>query len=1068
MDNEDPCLAPENLAFLEEVFLAYRDDPSSIDPGLRRYFDSLSKDTENLGPCAQAKQVAAETHSQSQALKPTWPPPSTRGSESEDQVSFLKRCSLFVTMSDEDLAHVAALTSVVTVDAGEPVFLEGEPGDSLYIVTGGSVVVRSGCKILAERAVGEVVGELAVLDREPRSADIIARSAATLLKIRGEDFQNLLYRRGDLARRLLHVLASRVRGHSSRQEQVDQLVRAYRERGHIIANLDPLGRLPRSDPTLELEYFGLSEQDLDSVFSARLGEELSIRSLRSIWESLRNTYCRDIGVQYMHIDDLEIQNWLRVRMEETENRRVLSRAEQTRILAKLTDAEVFESFLHRRFVGAKRFSLEGAESLIPLLDHAIEAAGRHGIDEVVIAMAHRGRLNVLANILDKPAARIFREFVDMDAQTKVGRGDVKYHLGHSSDRTTACGHCVHLSLSFNPSHLEYIGPVVLGRTRAKQDRFEDPEGSRAMAILLHGDAAFAGQGVVQEILNMSELPGYRTGGTVHIILNNQIGFTTLPEQSRSSQYATDVARMLQIPIFHVNGEQPEAVHQVIYLAMEFRARFKKDVVIDMYCYRRYGHNEGDDPSFTQPLLYQAIGKQISVRAAYVENLLKLGGITRQEADDIATRSHSRLEADLAEARSVDYEYHEQPAGRGIWRPYVQKRPLADTGVPEEQLRTLLLSLTHLPDGFRPHRRLLPFFKAREAVARGERALDWGTAEALAFASLVSDGFRVRLSGQDSERGTFSHRHAVCHDVETGKSYTPLQHVTETQAQFEIYNSPLSESGVLGFEYGYSLDYPDALVIWEAQFGDFCNIAQVIVDQFIVSSENKWNRLSGLCLFLPHGFDGQGPEHSSARLERFLALAAEGNIRVVNLTTPAQLFHALRRQVLEPVRKPLVVMSPKALLRHRDAVSTLEELATGRFQHLIPDATITDDASVKRVVLCAGKLYYELAAERGARGIGDIALVRLEQYYPFPEAPLLETLARYASDAELYWVQEEPRNMGAWPFLRARIAPRLRIARWRFSACIAREESASPATGSHAAHKIEQQAIIDEALTLSAN
>ncbi|MFQ5995780.1 MAG: 2-oxoglutarate dehydrogenase E1 component [Acidiferrobacterales bacterium] len=1060
MNNGRPSLAPENLAFLEEAFLAYRKEPSSVEPDLRRYFDSLCNRTENPASSAQAAQMATAMG------KPALHPCPKGVTESGDRAAFLKRSSLFVNMSDEDLARVAALTSVVTVEEGEPVFLEGESGDSLYIITDGSVVVRSQGKILAERGVGEVVGELAVLDSQPRSADIIARTAVTLLQIRSKDFQDLLQHRGDLAGQLLRVLAARVRGHSSQQEQVDQLVRAYRERGHIIANLDPLGRLSRAHPALELKYFGLSEQDLGSVFSARLGEELSIWTLRKIRESLQNTYCRNIGVQYMHIDDLEIQNWLRVRMEETENRRPLSRAEQKRILTKLTDAELFESFLHRKFVGAKRFSLEGAESLIPLLDHAIEAAGSHGIQEVVIGMAHRGRLNVLANILNKPASRIFREFEDVDLETKLGRGDVKYHLGHSSDRITACGRKVHLSLSFNPSHLECIGPVLIGRTRAKQNRGKDPDGSRAMAILIHGDAAFAGQGVVQEILNMSELPGYRTGGTVHIILNNQIGFTTLPEQGRSVQYATDVARMLQIPIFHVNGEQPEAVHQVIHLAMEFRSRFKKDIVIDMYCYRRYGHNEGDDPSFTQPLLYQAIGKQVSVRTAYVENLLKLGGITREEADEIAERSQRRLEANLADARRADYEYREEPAGRGIWRPYLGAPALQDTGVPVKRLRNLLLSLTRLPEGFHPHPRILPFFKAREAMALEKRPLEWGAAEALAFASLVNDGFLVRLSGQDSERGTFGHRHAVSHDVETGERYTPLQHVSEKQAPFEVYNSPLSEVGVLGFEYGYSLDYPDALVVWEAQFGDFCNMAQVVVDQFIVSSENKWNRLSGLCLFLPHGFDGQGPEHSSARLERFLTLAAEENIRVVNLTTPAQLFHALRRQVLESVRKPLVVMSPKALLRHRDAISTLEELATGRFQPLIPDPMITETSRVRRVVLCAGKLYYELAAERSARGIGDIALIRLEQYYPFPEALLLETLDTYSRQAELYWVQEEPRNMGAWPFLQARVVPHLKAADRHFSTCIAREESASPASGSHPAHKVEQQAIINQALTIA--
>jgi len=1068
LDRRHPqaAIAAESLAYLDGLFSEYRHDPDAVGAELGRYFAALAGEgtalrcEEEAAPAPEAHPPIAPRAAPSGAVRPTEP--------ATEHAALLRRCPLFAALSDSDLAHVSALAERLTVDAGEPVCLEGETGDCLYVIAEGTALVRRRGRVLAERGPGEVVGELAVLDKQPRSADVVAHERTTLVRVRGENFRRLLARRTDLALRLLRVLSARVRGHSTRQEQVDRLVRAYRERGHIIANLDPLGRRSRTHPTLELGYFHLGEEDLDSVFSVRLGRKSSLRTLRQILASLQRTYCAEVGVQYTHIDDLDIQRWLRLRIEENENRRSLSGAEQRRILTKLTQAELFESFVHRKFAGAKRFSLEGAESLIPLLDHAIEAAAAHGVREVVMGMAHRGRLNVLANILNKPAWRIFREFADEEPDDEHAAGDVKYHLGHSCDRSAACGQRIHLSLSFNPSHLEFIDPVVAGRARAKQDRLADTDRSRVMPILIHGDAAFTGQGVVQEMLNMSELPGYRVGGTIHIVLNNHIGFTTLPEQGRSSDYATDVARMLQVPILHVNGEHPEAVHQVIHLAMAFRARFKKDVVIDMHCYRRYGHNEGDDPTFTQPLLYRRIDKRRPVRAAYVENLLSLGGVTREVAEAIATRERERLEADLDTARNGRGSEAAAASARGIWQAYLRPSGRVPTGVAPARLRRLLASLASLPEDFRPHRRLTRFLEARRAMARGEEPLDWSAAEALAFASLLEEGCRVRLTGQDCERGTFSQRHAVCHDVENGRTYVPLAQVSEQQAPFEVYNSPLSEVGALGFEYGYSLDYPDALIVWEAQFGDFCNAAQVIVDQFIASAERKWRRLSGLCLLLPHGFDGQGPEHSSARLERFLSLAAEDNLCVINPTTPAQMFHALRRQVLETPRKPLVVLSPKALLRHRSVRSALEEFAReGRFRPVLGDRAMRRRAvrrrRLRRAVLCSGKLSHELEAERRRRGLDEVTIIRLEQYYPFPEGELLEALERLPRGTELCWAQEEPLNMGAWPYLQTTVAERLGAHDRPIDTVVGRPRSASPATGSAAVHQREQQALVSRAL-----
>jgi 2-oxoglutarate dehydrogenase E1 component len=846
------------------------------------------------------------------------------------------------------------------------------------------------------------------------------------------------------------------------QERVYLLTRLHRVRGHRIARVDPLG-LPRPvPPELKPEFFGLTDADMDVPVYSETFEYDGHLTLGKLLEKLRNTYCRSIGVQYMHIDDLSVRRWLQRRMEATENRLQLTRDEQLRILTRLTDAVTFEEFIRRKFPGAKTFSLDGSESLIPLLDLAIEKAGDHGIQEIVLGMAHRGRLNVLANIMGKSARQIFREYADADWRQRSGKGDVKYHLGHSTDWTTASGAKVHLSLCFNPSHLEIVNPVVLGRTRAKQDRAGDQERRKGMALLIHGDAAFAGEGVVQETLNLSQLAGYKVGGTLHVVVNNQIGFTTSPGEARSTTYATDVAKLLQVPIFHVNGEDPEAVAQVVRLAMDFRLEFKRDVVINMYGYRRLGHNEGDEPAFTQPVLYRAIARRKSVREGYLDHLLALGGVTREDADAIATRRRELLEKELSESKSERPSPLQEPL-KGIWSKFKggpePSEENAETGVERAKLVEILERQSRVPADFHPHPKIRKLLQSREQMAKGEQPLDWAAAEALALASLACQGCRVRMSGQDSERGTFSHRHAVLHDHQDGRRYCALENLCDTQAPIEIYNSPLSEVGVLGFEYGYSLDYPDGLVIWEAQFGDFWNVAQPIVDQFIASAEDKWQRLSGLVLLLPHGFEGQGPEHSSARMERFLMLSAEDNIQVVCPTTPAQFFHCLRRQGLRAWRKPLVIFTPKSLLRHPQVVSSLEECATGGFRRIIPDTGI-NPATTKRVLLCTGKIYFELTGYRAEQKREDVAIVRVEQLYPLRRDELQATLAPYPKDTPVVWVQEEPANMGAWVFLRINFENEL-FGRHPFSG-IMRPVSASPASGSHRRHKHEQAEIISRA------
>jgi 2-oxoglutarate dehydrogenase E1 component len=853
---------------------------------------------------------------------------------------------------------------------------------------------------------------------------------------------------------------------AERQNRVDRLIRNFRVRAHNIARVNPLGPPPPPSEELTLDYYGFTEADLDLPFSAgslALGEFLP---LREILRQLQATYTRSIGVQFMHIDDIECRRWLYRRMESCENRIELPVAHQIDILTRLTDAVLLEEFIQKKYIGAKSFSLEGAESLIPLLAQSIEYAGSQGIEDIVLGMPHRGRLNVLANIMGKSPGQIFAEFEDREPDLFLGHGDVKYHKGFHSDWPCRDGRSVHLALCFNPSHLEFVNPVAVGRVRAKQDRLGDRDFSRGMAILIHGDAAFIGEGIVQETLNLSELAGYRTGGTLHVVVNNQIGFTTLPHDARSTRYCTDVAKMLQIPIFHVNGEDPEAVTQAVTLALDYRREFKRDVVIDMLCYRRRGHNESDEPAFTQPLLYEQIRRRKSVREGYLEHLVKLGQVTIETADRIAAERRAVLEAcfDGVRQEKLDApQMSKRPVTSVVWRQYAggpeSVVPDVDTGVPVDRLRDLLRRLTVLPADFTPHRKLPRLLEQRRQMADGEIPLDWSAAETLAMATLATAGHRVRVSGQDSERGTFSHRHAVLHDVRTGARYMPLQHLNAGQAPVEIYNSPLSEAGVLGFEYGYSLNAPDALVVWEAQFGDFFNAAQVIVDQFIASAEAKWRFLSGLVLLLPHGFEGMGPEHSSARIERFLDLAAEDNLQMAQPTTPAQLFHLLRRQVLRPWRKPLIVMTPKSMLRAPEMASPLEDLAGGSFQRIIDDPRRAQAAERAREILaCSGKIYFELEAQRRRLGRQDLHIVRIEQLYPLPASLLESHLADYPAAVPVRWVQEEPENMGAWPHLRTRFGDMLPGGRPLRAVC--RPVSASPATGSSASHKLEHLLLLE--------
>jgi 2-oxoglutarate dehydrogenase E1 component len=851
------------------------------------------------------------------------------------------------------------------------------------------------------------------------------------------------------------------------QAGVARLVQAYRDRGHLAARLDPLGAEPPGHPELDPAAHGLAPSDLDRACPSPWSATATL-TVREILDRLARAYCGPIGIETAHVDDAGRRAWLHDAVEHgSDPGRAPAAADgqerQVEVLRRLTEATVWEEFIQQKYVGATSFSLEGAESLIPLLDAVVERAGAHGVDEVVLAMAHRGRLNVLANVVGKPPRDIFREFEDRDGGAEGARGDVKYHLGHSTDRVTAGGRRVHLSLCFNPSHLEFVDPVAVGRMRAKQDRVGDAARARGLVVLIHGEAAFAGEGVIQETLNLSELPGYTTGGTLHVVVDNQLGFTTAPAEGRSTTYATAVAKMLPVPILHVNGEDLGAVGRAVRLALDFRARFRSDAVVDLRVFRRRGHNEGDDPSFTQPLLYRRIADHPSARDRYLERLVAAGVLERAGAERFAGEYRARLDAELEAARREPAPPAPGPP-QGVWEGYrggpADRAEAVRTGLPRARLAGLLEASVAIPPGFHLHPRLARWREGRRAMARGERALDWAAAEAVALAALACEGHRVRLSGQDTARGTFSQRHAALVDVETGATHVPLASVEPGQAPLEVLNSPLSEIATLGFEYGYSLDCPGGLVLWEAQFGDFVNAAQVIVDQFLVSAEEKWQRLSGLVLLLPHAFEGQGPEHSSARLERFLELAVDDNIQVVYPTTPAQYFHVLRRQGLSRWRKPLVVLTPKSLLRHPAAVSPLSALEAGRFEPILGDPTV-DPGGVRRILLASGKVVYDLLAGREATGRPDVAVLRLEQLYPLADEDVARALAGYPPGAPVVWVQEEPANMGAWCHLASRFGDRLPGG--RSLTRVARSESASPATGSAARHRREQAALVQEAL-----
>ncbi|MGD9795572.1 MAG: multifunctional oxoglutarate decarboxylase/oxoglutarate dehydrogenase thiamine pyrophosphate-binding subunit/dihydrolipoyllysine-residue succinyltransferase subunit, partial [Acidimicrobiia bacterium] len=839
-----------------------------------------------------------------------------------------------------------------------------------------------------------------------------------------------------------------------KQMQVATLIRTHRVRGHLIADLDPLRQKePVLPPELDPSHFGLSIWDLDREFlSGGVGGTTKL-PLGDLLGVLRDAYCRTIGVEYMHISDGDVQRWIQSKVEGVKHE--MSNEDLVWLLGRLNAAEAFEKFLATKYVGVKRFGLEGGETTIPVLDEILNAAADDGLDGAVLGMAHRGRLNVLVNIVGKDVSRVFAEFDDRVSTDAVqGSGDVKYHLGAVGKYVSRSGNPIVVELAANPSHLETVDPIVLGMVRARQDHVEPQYAYSYLPILLHGDAAFAGQGLVAECLNMSDISGYRVGGTIHVITNNQVGFTTSPEYARSSQYCTDVAKAIQAPIFHVNGDDPEACVRVARLAYEYRQEFHGDVVIDIVCYRRHGHNEGDDPSYTQPLMYRAIEQRRSVRKLFVEALVTRGAITLQQAEEAMEDFNARLQADLDATRSSA-----PPKGIKALKPPkpIGVLPHVNTGVSSTELDAVFSSLTAYPEGFTVHPKLAKQFEGR-AKLYTDGQVEWGTAEALAFGTLVREGFNVRLAGEDSRRGTFSHRHACLTDYENGNKWIPLMAHNNSKSQFWVYDSLLSEYGAMGFEYGYSVADKEALVLWEAQFGDFVNGAQIIIDQYLVAAEDKWGQTSGLVLLLPHGFEGQGPEHSSARIERFLTLCAEDNIQVVNATNAAQYFHVLRRQMHRDVRKPLVMFTPKSPLRRAEYRSPVADLLSGSFQEVLDDPNPGDRNAVKRVVVCSGKVSLDAFAERAKRQ-APAAIVRVEQLFPFPEAQLLEVLDRYPNAKDVVWLQEEPRNMGAWNFVHHWVHG---IDKRGFTlSCVSRAESGSPATGSHEIHDQELEDLMED-------
>ncbi len=841
--------------------------------------------------------------------------------------------------------------------------------------------------------------------------------------------------------------------------RVINLINAYRLRGHLFTKTNPVRERRKYSPTLDISNFGLEQGDLSTVFQA--GTEIGIgpAKLQSIIEHLNQTYCASIGAEYKYIRNPEIVKWLEQKIESSRNSPSFNVDQKRRILQKLNEAVAFENFIHQKFTGQKRFSIEGCETLIPALDAVIESGADSGIKEFVIGMAHRGRLNVLSNILGKDYEEIFSEFEGIDYEDTLFAGDVKYHLGFSSDVKTSSGKNVHLSVTPNPSHLEAVDSVVQGMVRAKIDNTPGGTENMIAPILIHGDAAIAGQGIVYEVIQMSLLRGFRTGGTIHLILNNQIGFTTNYLDARSSTYCTDVAKVTLSPVFHVNADDVEALVFTINLAMEFRQKFHRDVFIDILGYRKYGHNEGDEPRFTQPLLYKAIAEHPDAREIYYNKLLSQGTVEATLAKEMESDFKKLLERSLGTAK----EKKKKAVARfkeGNWKGLRYSKPedfneSPDTGVNEQEIRKLADKINFLPAEKKFFGKISRLFGQRKQMTNNGGSLDWAMGELLAYASLLKEGFPVRVSGQDSERGTFSHRHAVLTLQDSEETYVPLNHIDKKQAPFYIYNSLLSEYAVMGFEFGYSMSAPNSLVIWEAQFGDFCNGAQIIIDQYLSSAEDKWNRMNGLVLLLPHGYEGQGAEHSSARMERFLTLCAEENMQVVNCTTPANFFHVLRRQMHRPFRKPLVVFTPKSLLRLPKCISPVKDFSSGGFKEVIDDTS--DAMASKRILFCSGKIYYELEEARKKNRAANIAIIRLEQLYPFPENQINRIFKKYSNASEYFWVQEEPENMGAWAYL-------LRTVKTKKLDLISRSASASPATGSYHRHESEQKEIIEKAFS----
>ena len=856
---------------------------------------------------------------------------------------------------------------------------------------------------------------------------------------------------------------------SRQQIGIVRVIDAYRSVGHVFANLDPLSDPPSDRLAQDLGDFDLSDADLEQTFDTSHFLGFQFGTLKQLIAALEETYCRSIGVEYMHIQDSQVRHWLEQRMEPCRNRPDFPRAVKLRILTDLHHGESFERFLHARFLGQKRFSLEGAETLIPLMNTIIDTAAATGGKEIVFGMAHRGRLNVLANILGKPYKEIFNEF---DAHhlpnSMAGDGDVKYHLGFSDDRLTSSGQPMHLTLTPNPSHLEAVDPVVEGRVRAKQRDWKDETRSKVIPLLVHGDAAFAGQGIIAETLNLSQLQGYKTGGTIHVIVNNQIGFTTRPSDSRSSRYCTDVAKMIEVPIFHVNSEDPEAVVFAAKLAVKYRQIFHKDVVIDVYCYRKHGHNEGDEPAYTNPDMVAHIEKKPLLSKIYGQRLIECGILSEAEDQAITAKFLSLLDEEQQELRKEPHFAVSARPYQDKWsaiQPEYSDKPVP-TGVSEEVLKKVSKTLSTVPDDFEPNPKLLKdVLQPRYADVHERRSINWGLAESLAFGALLLEGTPIRLSGQDTRRGTFSQRHTVFYDRRDERAYIPLQNLAPNQPTFCVYDSTLSEAAVLGFDFGYSLDSPNSLVMWEAQFGDFANGAQVIIDQYLASCRSKWQRDSGLVLLLPHGYDGQGPEHSSARLERFLQLCAENNLQVCYPSTPAQYFHLLRRQIHSPHRRPLVVMTPKSMLRNKQVVSGIDQFTEGTcFQEVLDDAAFLPSPSgrgvggnggrAERIILCSGKVYWDLMEQR-AKETKSVAIMRLEQFYPFPAEALERTLSKYPRGlGDIVWVQEESHNMGGWFF----VEPRLRQMSFDIK-YVGRDDSASPATGSLEIHRREQRELV---------